>query len=467
MKNIVKAKIKEIDQLKNKKLLSLINSLSEKVSKESLDKDKKILYDNLELQSNKINTTLANKSLSENPYQVVTEINKINLNNTFRLIESQNMSLNNYSKKLISYFLVLIDRIHRNYSMKYIYFTLITFFAYEYYTNFYKKIQSIDINELILIYQNNCSNRFSYESSIPIFDNHSNITDAINNYHKLFLIGESGIGKTLSIKNYSIILSQNKENLVLYFDLNKENYDTNESFESFILSPILENSNINACSNNILNDVLQSLRNYKVVIILDNFSAHSKHLLLKTSDFIEKINAKIITVAKDNEFIELAVNSNFLLKIDEFCVKFIENKPRDKMINYIENRFNNFLMNKIDYSNIEPLDSDKISILYKNFTDINFNFLNNYINSQQSFKEFIDSENQRNTQRINFIKRKYNHSFDTLKILAKSNSNGNWSKIPDKVNRDNLLILEKLNIISLRNSCEFKINNKNTFGLLN
>jgi hypothetical protein len=124
-------------------------------------------------------------------------------------------------------------------------------------------------------------------------------------------------------------------------------------------------------------------------------------------------------------------------------------------------------MNKIDYSNVEPFDSDKISVIYKNFTDFNFNLLINYINSQQSFKEFINSENQKNTQRINYIKKKYNHSFDTLKILAKSNSNGDWSKIPDKVNRDNLLILEKLNIISLRDSCEFKINNKNTFSQLN
>jgi hypothetical protein len=314
MKNIVKAKIKDIDQLKNKKLLSLINSLTEKASNKSFDNDKKILFDNLDHQSNEISSTLANKSLSENPYHVITEINKINLNNTFRLIESQNVNMNNYSKKLISHFLILMERIQKNYSMKYIYFTIFTFFAYEYYTNFYQKIKTIDTNELILVYQNNCPNRFSYESSIPIFDNHSNITNAINNYPKLFLIGESGIGKTLSIKNFSIILSQNKENVVLYYDLNKENYDINESFENFILSPILENLSINPITSNVFNDILQSLRNYKVTIILDNFSAHSKHLLLKTSDFVEKINARIITVAKDNEFIELALNSKFIIK---------------------------------------------------------------------------------------------------------------------------------------------------------
>jgi len=65
-------------------------------------------------------------------------------------------------------------------------------------------------------------------------------------------------------------------------------------------------------------------------------------------------------------------------------------------------------MNKIDYSNVEPFDSDKISVIYKNFTDFNFNLLINYINSQQSFKEFINSENQKNTQRINYIKKQLN-----------------------------------------------------------
>ena len=137
------------------------------------------------------------------------------------------------------------------------------------------------------------------------------------------------------------------------------------------------------------------------------------------------------------------------------------------MIEYIKDRFNLFLKSRLDYSNIESLDLDKINYLYQNFTDINFNHLINYIDNQQSFNDFISSENSKNMQKVNYVKRKHTHSFETLKLLAKSNPKGEWSKIPEKINREDLLVLEKFNIVSFRNSSEFKINNKNTLSLLN
>lgn len=318
MKNIVKSKIKEINQQNNKKILSLINSLSENVSSQSVEQDKKRLYDLLDNQSPHINKEVSNNvpntNIIGNPYYVMTEINKINLNNTFRLLDVHNNILENYSKNVISQSLMLMERLQSNFSMKYIYFTVFSLFAYEYYTNFYKKPNPLDINKLISLYQNQCPDSFRYESKIPVFEDHSNLINLIDNNNKLFLIGESGIGKTLSLKNYLIILSQNKENIVLYFDLNKENYDSNESFENYILSRILGDLKINSLPQNSINEILQSLRNLRVLIVLDNFSSHSEHFLKKATDFSEKVNGKIITIANNNEHTELAINSNIIDK---------------------------------------------------------------------------------------------------------------------------------------------------------
>ena len=131
------------------------------------------------------------------------------------------------------------------------------------------------------------------------------------------------------------------------------------------------------------------------------------------------------------------------------------------MQSYIEKRFNLFLRSKVDYSNLESLDTTQIKLLNQNFTEINFNLLTNYIESQQSLNDFIKSENMKLCQKLNFIKNRFHLSFQTLKLLTNSNSNSDWHKIPEKAHREELLLLEKFNLISIKNSSEFKFINRN------
>ena len=129
------------------------------------------------------------------------------------------------------------------------------------------------------------------------------------------------------------------------------------------------------------------------------------------------------------------------------------------MKDYILKRFNPYLKSKLEFSNLESLDNDKTSLLY-NHLDVNFNLLTHYIYSQQSFNDFVKSENMKITQKLNFIRTRYYLSFETLKLLVKANKS-EWNKLPDKTIREHLLLLEKFGLIMTKNFSEFKIINKN------
>jgi hypothetical protein len=145
-------------------------------------------------------------------------------------------------------------------------------------------------------------------------------------------------------------------------------------------------------------------------------------------------------------------------------VKYVENKSKDKLASYIEN-LNSFLASKVEYSNVEKIDK---SILYQTFSEINFSLLERYVYSHQTLKDFIQSETNLTGQKINYIKRKYPKSFETLKSLFKTQiQNQVWSKIPEKSNREALLLLEKFNIIITKNENEFKLANKAVTNYLN
>ena len=311
MKNILKSKIKKIEKTNSNKILNLINSLSDQIKTENYSKETKKLYDVLNNKFPEITKDNLNKDqLSEKSYTIISEINKINLKNTDRLLDAQNGLMERYSRNIIEESILLNERLKKNFSMNYLYLMIFSFCAYEYYSNFYNHNKfNLDINKIISDYQKNCGKLLEFETKIPFFEDHSNLTNLLKNYSRLFLIGETGIGKSLSIKNYVLIESQNSGSIVLYFDLNKVNFDISSNNENFLLSPLLKAVKKDNISSKVIDELVTKLKEYNVIIILDNFTSFSEKLLLKSMEFANKINGKLISIAKDNEFSENALNS--------------------------------------------------------------------------------------------------------------------------------------------------------------
>ena len=314
MKNVLKSKIREIEHSNSKKILNLINSLSEQIKTDNTAKETKKLYDILNDKIPEIKDSLNKDSQKETSFEIVSEINRINLKNTAKLLDCQNSLLENYTRKIVEQTLILNERMRKNYSMKYLYLAFFSFCAYEFYTNFYHHQPNLDLKKLISNYQEKSVNLLKFDTKIPFFEDHSNVTNLLSNYSRLFLIGETGIGKSLSIKNYALMESQNPSSIVLYLDLNKLNIIKASILDILIMSQILEGVRTEDISMNNINELLNKLKEYNVLIILDNFSSISEQFLKKSLDLADRINGKLITVAKDNEFSEKALNSKIYKK---------------------------------------------------------------------------------------------------------------------------------------------------------
>jgi hypothetical protein len=89
----------------------------------------------------------------------------------------------------------------------------------------------------------------------------------------------------------------------------KPTIDISSNNENFLLSPLLEAVKKDNISSKVIDELVTKLKEYNVIIILDNFTSFSEKLLLKSMEFANKINGKLISIAKDNEFSENALNS--------------------------------------------------------------------------------------------------------------------------------------------------------------
>lgn len=309
MKNILKSKAVNVDPIKTRKLLNFINSVSTSNPQKSFDKDLKPLMKTLEQQFEQQNEDIKSavgisKSISP-ALKTITEINKINFNNSVKLLNIQHAILGGYTEMVVDQTIDVTDKLKKNFSKKYFFLILFSFATYKFMTSFSNQEPTFVKKNIFLNLRSKTLNSLKYETILPFFEDHSNITNVLSEgFSRIALIGEKGIGKSLSVKNYCILESQQDDTLVLYFDLAKDNIPLGVSFQKLISSM----SDIKLSENN-WNSFISYLAEMRVLIVLDNYSYSAKELVTSAIDFSKRINSKMLIIGNNNEFSQQALDS--------------------------------------------------------------------------------------------------------------------------------------------------------------
>ena len=302
-------------QHKSKQYEKYFKAMTEKLNQE---KEKEIcnLFETMEADNyvltSKIKSILdTNASEEVKIVSIINGVNEINIKNSEHLFKIHQRYIFNFNYYFIEFILQSYERILRIFSPKTVLTILGIYISYKYFKNNYLNGKKIDSSDVIKYYRDNPEKVFKYESNLPFFYDHKNITNLIVNGKYFLLIGPKGIGKSFSIKNFCILEAQ-KDSIVIYKDLNEVN--SIDNIYEFICSNLID---VFKAENNLKVDVsfselLDELKGRKVFFIMDHFLNNQKHLnsLRKVIDVLKFYNINIILLSESNKNADLALEGN-------------------------------------------------------------------------------------------------------------------------------------------------------------
>jgi hypothetical protein len=405
-------------------------------------------------------------------FVAINEINKVNLNNLSKLMklflvetlksqkdggkEEDTIGTNNYN---ILVFLVL----------------LAAFGVYQYY-NIYensssriaRKLLDSFLKPVFLEHQLSLIN-------LPLFEKIQiptsfGSTAQIHNKN-LILIGKRGIGKSVSLIDYCLKES-GKGNIVIYADLRK-GYDWSKinSDEDLLREIIIKATpDINvvkklaklnhADMNIITKEFLHLIENQNVQIVFDNFNYEEDKKLLQLTHYFNLKNFK--TIISSNCSLKLhngILNSNF----SNYKIKYLEiNEVNFKK--YLVDKVNKYIKLKLEKVGADKFDSYNTMVLRDTIGSFDFFHLNEYIDSNTSIKQYIETYQDLLQKSLNCMKLNDPGQFDYLSNILidhKPHSGyqliGNIKNKKEKPNIEYLDKFEKLGWISVRNLVTFAL----------
>lgn len=343
----------------------------------------KIYKQNLDL-TNKLNDIFKDDTPSTTKiFTAINEINKINLNNSSKLLQ---VFLNQILKYNDSVRLFIQQTQRKN--NKYNFLTPITILliwicgGIFLYNQFKHKLVNYDnlIEKAIREYTDSASEIFKLNKKFPINDDHKNITNSINfdQFNNLVLIGPSGIGKSESVKHFCFTQNQ-KDVVTFYIDLNSEK--THNNLHELITSKILsfsknEISNTDAFSKHLINH----LNSKQVLFVFDNFNFNRDNQI-----YFEKFNQNIknntiwksIVITNNNNIYEKSVRNNL-------GIKYINFTQTRNFKNYLLEKINIFTKKRTEFSNLETFKEENLNSIYKNLFYFSYNDMISYLASNSN-----------------------------------------------------------------------------------
>jgi len=146
---------------------------------------------------------------------------------------------------------------------------------------------------------------------------------------------------------------------------------------------------------------------------------------------------------------------------------------------YLVEQINSFCKKKIEYSNFEPFSDSTTNKFEQYFGLLKFSNLFEYIESNSKvegnkivnlFIGYLKSNDEKLRLKLKLLKVKYPTAFELLKSLKKINLNkttnaNEWIKLPTQFRHEDIILLEKLQIIFTREYSEFIFQNKRIIEL--
>lgn len=433
----------------------------------------KIYKQNLEL-TNKIQDMFSDNSNNHvKLFSAINEVNKVNINNTSKLLkifleeilkQQKNQSNNKSSSSSNSFGI----------------FSLIillggSFALYQLYNNFDKSTARLAAKVYDAFLKPEILSHEVDNVTLPLFEKLTIPTTLGNtaqvNNKNLILIGNRGIGKSESLKNYTL-KELEKDNLVIYVDLRKGyKWDSILSEEDLIKEVLLKStpkietlkkiSGLNEAQHSILaREFLSLIEGKSVQIVFDNFEVDEDFKLLT---LIQQLNYKNI---------KTIIASNTLAKLQYALLNTNFNNYQIRQLSINESNFKKYLIDKVNkYVKIklEKVTCDKFDqynfTLFKEVVGtINFYQIYDYIDSNTTIKNYVDDHQNKLKQTLISIKNQNPDEFEYLAALLNDYKVNNGyqpiSHLKNKNLRPNIDYLdkfEKLSWISLKDLSSFKV----------
>lgn len=433
----------------------------------------KIYKQNLEL-TNKIQDMFSDNSNNHvKLFSAINEVNKVNINNTSKLLKifleeilkQQKSQSNNKSSSSSNSFGI---------------FSLIillggSFALYQLYNNFDKSTARLAAKVYDAFLKPEILSHEVDNVTLPLFEKLTIPTTLGNtaqvNNKNLILIGNRGIGKSESLKNYTL-KELEKDNLVIYVDLRKGyKWDSILSEEDLIKEVLLKStpkietlkkiSGLNEAQHSILaREFLSLIEGKSVQIVFDNFEVDEDFKLLT---LIQQLNYKNI---------KTIIASNTLAKLQYALLNTNFNNYQIRQLSINESNFKKYLIDKVNkYVKIklEKVTCDKFDqynfTLFKEVVGtINFYQIYDYIDSNTTIKNYVDDHQNKLKQTLISIKNQNPDEFEYLAALLNDYKVNNGyqpiSHLKNKNLRPNIDYLdkfEKLSWISLKDLSSFKV----------
>jgi hypothetical protein len=472
--------INDIDSSEKEDIRSVevfIKNFNSKIYKQNVELTNKIhelFTSDLSEKNEEINEKNSNSNSNINHAKLFVAINEIN-----------NVNLNNISRLLKLFLMEVLRRRNdgpqqdtsssNNNTILFLFMLLTALVAYSFYYNAEKsnsrlvtKLVDSFLNPELLEHQLSLIN-------LPLFERIQiptsfGSTATIQNKN-LILIGKRGIGKSVSLIDYCLKESS-KGNIVIYADLRK-GYDWSKinSDEDLLREIIIKATpNINIVKklaklshqdmNVITKEFLHLIENQNIQIVFDNFNYEEDHKLLQLTHYFNLKNFKTIIASNCSLKLHFGIlNSNF----SNYKIKYLEiNEINFKK--YLVDKVNKYMKLKLEKVGADKFDAYNIMVLKDLIGSFDFFHLNEYIDSNTSIKQYVETYQDLLQKSLNCMKLNDPDQFSYLANLLidhKPHSGyqliGNIKNKPLKPNIENLDKFEKLGWLSVRNLVTFQL----------
>jgi hypothetical protein len=327
-------------------------------------------------------------------FATVNEVNKINLNNTSKLLQ---VFLNQVLKYNDSVRLLMQAKEKKGSKINILIGPSIillwicaAIFIYLFLKDFLINKDRIYEN-LIKNFNDEIINRMKIHIKYPIHDDHKNFTNLLNfDLHKnIVIIGPKSTGKSESAKHFCLTKGM-KDVLSVYIDLN---IISEKEFALIINSILFEyynesfwhKSKSNLLSLDNAQNLISFLKKKNVYFVFDNYIQerdYNRVFYSSMPNILSNLNWNSIIISDNNQVYETALERNIEIKYVDF------NQTRT-FKNYLFEKINSFAKKKVDYSNLEHFNEENIALLYKSLYYFSFQDLFNYIESNDTIKSKI------------------------------------------------------------------------------
>jgi hypothetical protein len=326
-------------------------------------------------------------------FTAVNEINKINLNNSSKLLQ---VFLNQILKYNDSVRLFIQQSERKNTRFNYL-VPLTLFFLWVcgslYLYSFYKR-NFINYDKLfdniVKFYNDEAPKLFKINIKFPIYDDHKNVTNLLNfdAYKHIVLIGPHSIGKSESVKHFCLSQAL-KDVLSIYIDLNT--IGEVQNFKNIVRNKLVENYkgndisliNIDKITTDLTShELFEFLKSKNVYFVFDNYNHERDHQKVfdhSIPSITNNSNWKSLIVSSNNEIYENATKNNLEVKY----VNFIQTRT---FKNYLVEKLNTFVKKRVDYSNLELFSEENINTLFKHFYYFSYDDLFRFIEANNSIQ---------------------------------------------------------------------------------